>query len=48
VREQIVTHVRRLTGVQVNEVEVSVDHLAAPDTYLAQDIAQNFSWADAV
>jgi len=31
VREQIVTHVRRLTGVQVTEVEVSVDDLAAPD-----------------
>jgi Asp23 family, cell envelope-related function len=32
VREQIVTHVRRLTGVQVTEVEVSVDDVAAPDT----------------
>ena len=32
VREQIVTHVPRLTGVQVTEVEVSVDDLAAPDT----------------
>ena len=32
VREQIVTHVRRLTDVQVTEVEVSVDDLAAPDT----------------
>jgi uncharacterized alkaline shock family protein YloU len=33
VREQIVTHVRRLTDVQVSEVEVSVDDLAAPDPY---------------
>jgi cell envelope-related Asp23 family protein len=32
VRAQIVTHVRRLTDVQVIEVEVSVDDLAAPDT----------------
>ena len=32
VREQIVTHVRRLTDVQVTEVELSVDDLAAPDT----------------
>jgi len=32
VREQIVTHVQRLTGVRVTEVEVSVDDLAAPDT----------------
>jgi len=32
VREQIVKHVRRLTGVRVTEVEVSIDDLAAPDT----------------
>jgi len=32
VRERIVTHVRRLTDVQVIEVELSVDDLAAPDT----------------
>ena len=33
VREQIVTQVRRITGVQVTEVDLSVDDLAAPDTY---------------
>jgi Asp23 family, cell envelope-related function len=32
VRKQIVADVRRLTGVQVTEVEVSVDDLAVPDT----------------
>ena len=32
VRERIVTHVRRLTDVQVIEVELSVDDLAGPDT----------------
>jgi hypothetical protein len=32
VREQIVAHVRRLTGVQVTEVEVAVDDLAVPAT----------------
>ena len=32
VREQIVTHVRRLTEVRVTEVELSVDDLAAPHT----------------
>ena len=31
VREQIVTHVQRLTDVRVTEVELSVDDLAAPD-----------------
>ena len=31
VREQIVTHVRRMTGVRVTEVDVSVDDLATPD-----------------
>jgi uncharacterized alkaline shock family protein YloU len=30
VREQIVTHVRRLTDVRVTEVELSVDDLAGP------------------
>jgi len=33
VREQIVTHVRRLTGVRVTEIDVSVDDLATPDAY---------------
>jgi hypothetical protein len=32
VRKQIVADVRRLTGVQVTEVEVSVDDLVVPDT----------------
>jgi hypothetical protein len=32
VREQIVTHVRRLTDVRVTAVELSVDDLAAPDS----------------
>jgi hypothetical protein len=32
VREQIVTHVRRLTDVQVTEVELSIDDVVAPDT----------------
>jgi len=31
VREQIVTHVRRITDVRVTEVDVSVDDLATPD-----------------
>jgi len=30
VRERIVTHVRRITGVRVTEVDVSVDDLATP------------------
>lgn len=33
VREQIVTHVRRMTGVRVTEVDVSIDDLATPDAY---------------
>jgi len=33
VREQIGTHVRRMTDVQVTEVELSIDDLATPDAY---------------